>query len=112
MYMSASQPSSEAHPVFIKEAEKLKAKVDSLISKIQQDEHFNPSREEINKQAKVLIDLMNQYHEQVRNHENHLKAALIDLTAIPEMTPQMQKLSFLVALKEASKELQLFLKCY
>lgn len=110
--MSAFQHSSEAHPVFVKEAEKLKAKIDSLISKIQQDEHFNPSREELNKQARVLIDLMNQYHEQILNHENHLKAALIDLTAIPEMVPQVQKFSFLVALKEASKELQLFLKCY
>jgi hypothetical protein len=55
---------------------------------------------------------MNQYHDQVHNHENFLKAALIDLTAIPEMAPQIQKLSFLTALKEASKELQLFLKCY
>lgn len=110
--MSAFQPSSGAHPLFIKEAEKLKAKVDALISKIQQDDHFSPSRKEIEQHAKVLIDLMNQYHEQVRNHENHLKAALIDLTAIPEMAPQMQRLSFLVSLKEASKELQLFLKCY
>ena len=58
--MSAFQPSSGAHPLFIKEAEKLKAKVDSLISKIQQDEHFSPSREEIGKHAKTLIDLMNQ----------------------------------------------------
>lgn len=111
--MSAFQPSSEeAHPLFIKEAEKLKAKIDSLISKIQQDKHFNPSREEIGKHAKTLIDLMNQYHDQIYNHENFLKAALIDLTAIPEMEPQMQKLSFLTSLKEASKELQLFLKCY
>lgn len=110
--MSAFQSSSGAHSVFIKEAEKLKAKIDSLISKIQQDEYFSPSREEIEKHAKTLIDFMNQYHNQVYDHESFLKAALIDLTAIPEMPPQMQKLSFLTALKEASKELQLFLKCY
>ncbi|MBS0604401.1 MAG: hypothetical protein JSS60_05105 [Verrucomicrobia bacterium] len=94
-----------------REAQKIKGRVDALITKMQKDAKFTPTRDMLEEHAEQLIDYINDNHEKTAPHESYLKAAIIDLTEVPEMAPQMQRIAFLTALKDASHELELFLSC-
>jgi regulator of sigma D len=95
-----------------KEAQKIKSRLDALIVKMQKEPHFTPTRDQLDDYAEQLIDYINQYHTKTAPHESHLKAAIIDLTEVPQMSPQMQRIAFLTALKDATQRLELFISCY
>jgi len=95
-----------------KEVLGMKSRVDSLISKMQKDTNFSPTREQLEEIAETIIDFISTHHSKTAPHESYLKAAIIDLTEVPVMAPQMQRISFLTALKDASYEIDLFLSCY
>jgi hypothetical protein len=103
-------PTPKSSPL-AKEAQIIKGKIDALIFKMQKDEHYNPTREELEKYANTIIHYINHNHDKIAPHESYLKAAVIDLTEAPEMAPQMQRIAFLTALKDASHEVELFLSC-
>lgn len=92
-----------------KEAQKIKSRIDALISKMHKDAHFTPTRDQLDQCAELLIDYINDHHSKAAPHESHLKAAIIDLTEVPQMNPQMQRIAFLTALKDASQRIDLFL---
>lgn len=94
-----------------KEAQKVKGHVDALITKMKKDEHFTPTRDQLEEYAEMLIDFINRNHAKTAPFESHLKAAIIDLTEVPEMHPQMQRIAFQTALKDASQKLGLFISC-
>ena len=104
-------PSPKPSPL-TKEAQKIKSRIDALIAKMQKDPNFSPPREQLEETAELIIDFINNNHSKTAPHESYLKAAIIDLTEVPVMAPQMQRISFLTALKDASHELELFLSCY
>lgn len=91
---------------------KIKSHIDELILKMQKNPNFTPTRNQVEENAEKIIDYMDKNHDQISSHESYLKAAVIDLTEVPVMAPQMQRISFLTALKDASHELELFLSCY
>ncbi len=103
-------PAPKASPLS-REVQKIKGHVDALIMKMQKEPKFTPSRNQLEENAELLIDFINDYHAKVSRYESHLKAAIIDLTEVPVMAPQMQRIAFLTALKDASRELELFLSC-
>lgn len=94
-----------------KAAQKIKSRVDDLITKMQKDPNFTPTREQLEENAELIIDFINDNHSKTAPHESYLKAAIIDLTEVPVMAAQMQRISFLTALKDASHEMDLFLSC-
>ena len=94
-----------------KEAQKIKAQIDDLIAKMQKDDKFTPTREDLENIAETMIDYISKNHFKITPHDSYLKAAVIDLTEVPVMAPQMQRLSFLIALKDGSHEMHLFLSC-
>jgi len=94
-----------------REAQKIKGKVDALITKMQKEPQFTPTRDQLEEYAELVIDYINDHHSKTAPHESYLKAAVIDLTEVPEMAPQMQRIAYLTALKDASHEMELFLSC-
>ncbi len=95
-----------------KEAERIKGKVDTLLSKMLKEPKYTPTRNELEDHAELIIDLLNARHAEIKPHEIHLKSAIIDLTEVPEMSPTMQRIAFQTALKDASAQLERFLHCY
>jgi hypothetical protein len=103
-------PAPKSSPL-AREAQKIKARVDALIAKMQKDSKLLPTRDQLEECAELIIDYINDNHSNIVSHESYLKAAVIDLTEVPEMTPQMQRIAVLTALKDTSHELELFLSC-
>jgi|HubBroStandDraft_4_1064222.scaffolds.fasta_scaffold310242_1 hypothetical protein len=99
-------------PPQAKAAQKIKSRVDTLITKMQNNETFTPTREQLEDIAETTLDYISKNHFEITPHDSYLKAAVIDLTEVPVMAPQMQRISFLVALKDASHEMELFLSCF
>lgn len=89
----------------------IKEDVDALIVKMQKKPNFSPNRKDLEKYAEKLIKFINKNHHLIASYERYLKAAIIDLSECPEMAPEMQRLSYLTSLKDASKNLQEFMNC-
>ncbi len=110
--MSASRAQPMKQPrdqELYQKAQKIKSQIDQLITKMNQNQKFMPTRDTLESYAQALIQFINTYHDRVVNYQAPLKAAIIDLTEVPEMAPQMQRISFQTALIDASAELQRFL---
>ena len=112
MSAAPSRPNKKPRDAVIyQKAERIKTQLDALITKIKKESSYTPTRDDIEKYAVEINDLIMKNREKVRPFESHLKAAIIDLTEVPEVHPQMQRISFETALKDASQKLQLFLDC-
>jgi hypothetical protein len=112
MSASPARPSKKPRDsVIFQKAEKIKNQLDKLISKMQKEHSFLPSRDDVEQYAVQINDLVMNNREKVRQFESYLKAAIIDLTEVPDLHPQMQRIGFLTALKDASQKIQLFLDC-
>jgi hypothetical protein len=110
--MANAQPNKKPRdPMIHQKIEHIKSEVDTLVSKIQKQTAYTPSRGDVERYAVAINDVIMKNRDHVRQFESFLKAAIIDLTEIPEMHPQMQRISFITALKDASHKLQLFLDC-
>lgn len=106
----AALPAPKPSPL-AKEAQKIKNQIDALLLKMQKNAHFTPTRGQLEDCAEEIIDYINKYHSKTASFEHHLKAAIIDLTEVPQMNPQMQRIAFLTALQDASQKMDLFLSC-
>jgi hypothetical protein len=104
-------PAPKASPL-TKEAMKIKGRVDALITKMHKEDKFTPSRDQLDEIAETMIDFVSKHHVKITPHDSYMKAAIIDLTEIPLMAPQMQRIAFMTALKDSSHEMDLFLSCF
>ncbi len=77
---------------------------------MQTQAQFSPMRSDLENYAEDIVEFIDNYHAEISNGLTYLKSALVDLTEAPEMAPQMQRISFFTALKDASRELSLFLE--
>ena len=113
--MTAAYPQPSRSPkdsaVWAK-AQKIKDGIDSFITKMEKQPGFTPTRDQLEDYAEQLLDFINKYHDSIAPYERYLKAAIIDLTEVPEMAPQMQRISFLTCLRDASKSLNEFMGCH
>lgn len=103
-------PTPKSSPL-VKKIQKIKGDIDIMISKMQKEPQFTPTRAQLEEFAEEIMDFRGKNRAAVAPHENYLKAAVIDLTEVPVMAPQMQRIAFLTALKDASHEVELFLSC-
>jgi hypothetical protein len=103
-------PTPKSSPLS-KEPLLIKEKVDALVFKMQKDKHYSPTRGQLEEFAEMILNYIDKYHAKISHHNSYLKAAVIDLTEVPVMAPQMQHVAFLTALKDASHELELFISC-
>jgi hypothetical protein len=112
MSAAPARPSKKPRdPIIYQKAEKIKTQVDSLISKMHKNTTYLPTRDDVEKYAVQINDLVVNNREKVKQFESYLKAAIIDLTEVPDLHPQMQRIGFMSALKDASEKIQLFLDC-
>jgi hypothetical protein len=88
---------------------RIKNQIDTMISHMHRKSDYTPTREEIEFCAEELIDFLNKYRSKTSPDERFLKTAIIDLTEVPVMTAQMQRIAFLTALQEASSNIEKFL---
>jgi N12 class adenine-specific DNA methylase len=84
--------------------------MNARIEKMNKEKSFIVEQKELNKLAEQIIGVINKYHSQVVKQESLLKAAIIDLTEVPTMQPQMQRIAYLTALKDAASNIQKFLE--
>ena len=99
----------KASPIY-QDVSNIKKQIVLLYGRIQKDDKYSPSRDNLDELADQLIHVCNTYHETIMPWDKHLKAAIIDLTEVPIiMGPKMQRFAFATALNDASKSLDLFL---
>ena len=80
-----------------------------LLSKISKANDYPALQEEMDRCAKEIISIIGESHSKIVKIESYLKNALIDLTEIPHMQPEMQKIAFQVGIKAAIDNLKLFI---
>jgi O-methyltransferase involved in polyketide biosynthesis len=112
MSAAPARPSKKPRdPIIYQKADKIKSQIDKLVTKMQKNNNYLPTRDEVEQYAIQINDLVVNNRQQVRQFESYLKAAIIDLTEVPDLHPTMQRIGFLTALKDASQKVQLFLDC-
>ncbi len=72
-----------------------------LSSKMKKTSSFCPAVQELDKYAEKIVQYVDKYHKECEKNKAHLKDAIIDLTEIPLMHPQMQRVAIETALKMA-----------
>ena len=103
---TARQPIEEPRSPSYK---KIKAIIDNLDRLHSNIAKHQPTQKEVEENAIKIMEIINLHHKEISKYESYLKNAIIDLTEIPHMQPQMQKIAFEVALKDAKKNLEAFL---
>lgn len=107
-----AMPQPKSSPA-MSEAQKVKGQIDTLISKMHKQNSFTPTRNQLDDLAEELMNLINRHHNpKTAPFERYLKTAIIDLTEVPQMAPEMQRISFMTALKDASKNVDQFLNSF
>ncbi len=101
-------PKSSPHA---REAQKIKEQIDATVSKMNKNNQYTPTRDELENIAETIIHYIAQRHAKAVPHHSYLKAAVIDLTEVPEMSPEMQRIAYLTALQDSSHEIAVFLSC-
>lgn len=76
--------------------------------KMKKQESFCPNVQELDKQAERIIKFIDKNHKEVEKTKPHLKDAIIDLTEIPLMHPQLQRMAILTAIKIACDNIDKF----
>ena len=104
----AATPSPKHSPLQT-EVLKIKNQIDTMIAHMQRKNDYSPTRDDLEYCAEELITLLNKYKEKTAPNERFLKTAVIDLTEVPDMAPQMQRISFLTALRDASANIDQYL---
>ncbi len=84
--------------------------LEQLLTTLSKSKDFPTLQQGIDQCAKDLIGITAKYHTQISKYESYLKNAIIDLTEVPHMQPQMQKIAFEVAIGAAIKNLHSFLE--
>ena len=75
---------------------------------MKKEENFCPNVQQLDEQAEELLSFIAKYNKEVEKTKLHLKNAIIDLTEVPLMHPQMQRLAIHTAVKMACKNIDKF----
>lgn len=100
-------PKEETSPAQ-RDIHKIQEKLEHLKTKMQNKATYCPERAELEQYATQIISVINQFHPLIKDHERFLKAAVIDLTEVPVMHAQMQRIAIETALKDAIRNLEDF----
>lgn len=83
--------------------------LETLLTTLSKNKDSPTLQQGIDTCAKDLIAISAKHHKEIAKYEAYLKNAIIDLTEVPHMQPQMQRIAFEVAIRAALKNLQSFL---
>jgi hypothetical protein len=89
--------------------EQVKQHIDEILQKMKKDPKFLPKQTELDAYSNQVVQLIQNYHPKITPEQKNLLAAVIDLNEVPLMHPQMQRIAFETALREASKNLEHYL---
>ena len=84
--------------------------LETLLTTLAKNKDSPALQEGIDTCAKDIIAISTKHHKEISKYESYLKNAIIDLTEVPHMQPQMQRIAFEVAIRAALKNLQSFLE--
>jgi len=87
----------------------IKNEIDDLLQKMKKDPKFLPNQDDLNEFSNQVLQLIDKYHPRITPEQRKLLTAVIDLNEVPLMHPTMQRISFEVALKDASANLEQYL---
>lgn len=106
----AALPTPQSSPR-VKEMLKIRIEIEEILTKAQNNAKWSPTREQLESCAERLLDYIIRHDASIESIKSYLKAAVIDLTEIPRMAPQMQRIATLTAIKSALHEIDRFLSC-
>ncbi len=109
MSLAHKHPEMPANPAY-KKIDRILVDLKGLLHKLEGKEKDHPVlQKEVDLAAKQIITVINDHHSEIARWETYLKNAIIDLTEVPYMQPQMQRIAFETSIKAAVKNLQSFL---
>lgn len=83
--------------------------LDQLLLTLTKNKDVPTLQQDVDNSAEELMSIMSKHSKEIGKYTSYLKNAIIDLTEVPQMQPQMQKVAFQEAIKAAKKNLQTFL---
>ena len=109
--MSTARKHSEMHegPIHQK-VHQIMDQLDQLLVKLSKSKDCPSLQQGIDQCAKDLLHIISKNHVSIAKFESYLKNAIIDLTEVPHMQPQMQRIAFEVSIGAAIKNLKSFLE--
>lgn len=103
-HVESSQPKGPIQ----KQVQILSNRLSDLLHTLSKEKDYPALQEEIDSCAKEIIHITYTHQEKLGKLMSFLKNATIDLTEVPVMSPQMQKIAFEVAIQGAIKNLDAF----
>ena len=91
-----------------KEITEIRHELHTLFEKMNKDEGFCPKVQDLDKHAKVILKYINKHHKACDKTKSSLKDAIIELTEIPLMHHEMQRIAIRTALKMACENIDKF----
>ncbi|MBX9924110.1 MAG: hypothetical protein K2Y01_08375 [Rhabdochlamydiaceae bacterium] len=104
-HVESSQPKGPIQ----KQVQVLADRLNELFANLSRNKDYPALQGEIDSCAKEIISITHTHYEKIGNLISYLKNAIIDLTEVPYMHPQMQKIAFEVAIQAAIKNLESFI---
>ena len=101
--------SSQPRGPIQKEVQVINDRLEKLLTELSKNKDYPSLQDEMDTCAKSIIKITDTHYEKLGQFTTHLKNAIVDLTEVPFMHPQMQKIAFEVALQAAIKNLETFL---
>ena len=109
--MSTARKHSEMnHGPIHKQVHQIMDQLDQLLIKLSKSKDCPSLQQGIDQCAKDLLGIIQKNHASIAKFESYLKNAIIDLTEVPHMQTQMQKIAFEVAIRAAITNLKSFLE--
>jgi len=108
MSTARKNPEGQQGPVYT-DVYNIMDRLNHLLTQIAKSDDVPTLQNEIDLCAKDLLSVVTTHRDTIAKTESFLKNAIIDLTEVPYMQVQMQKIAFEVAIKAAIKNLESFL---
>ncbi len=108
MSTARKQPDMHHGPIY-KEVSDIIVQMNQLILELSKNKDIPTLQSKIDQGAKDLMTIVSANHTTLFKTESYIKNAIIDLTEVPYMQPQMQRIAFEVAIRAAIKNLESFL---
>ena len=86
----------------------LRDALSAIHEKMKTQGSYCPTVQELDLHAKKIIHFIDKFHKEIDKTKAHLKNAIIDLTEIPIMHPQMQRVAIQTAIKVACDNIDKF----
>ena len=91
-----------------KEITEIKNALEKILGNMKSNTNYCPSVQELDKHAQSIINFINKHDQEIKHAKSHLKNAVIDLTEVPIMHPNMQKIAIQTCVKVSIENIEKF----